>query len=389
VSAVSAPRIRRKVVLDGLLGIGAKGPLREPVRAAAREINEFRDQLNTYVFSADVPTGVDADTGEADADAVRADFTLCVGLVKAGVLADAATNQVGRLTVLPLDELPAPPGRGELITPWSLDGVIKRRNFDSHKGEFGRVGIVAGSRGFAGAAVMSATAALRAGAGLVTLFVLREIYEIVAMQVPPEVMVAPLEKLTDVRSHRLDVLAIGPGLGLERTAEILELIETLEIPMVVDADALNALSTRIEILTKCAGPRLLTPHPGEMARLMPQRPATRLQTVQEFTARYPVTLLLKGARTIIGERGREAAYNSTGNPGMAGGGMGDVLTGVCAALLGQQKSPFDTARLGAWLCGRAAEIALFENGRSEESLAAMDLPTYFGAAFRDLRMQCF
>jgi len=157
----------------------------------------------------------------------------------------------------------------------------------------------------------------------------------------------------------------------------------------VDADALNALATDLETLNRCSGPRLLTPHPGEMARLMPDRPPTRLETLHAFTARHPVTLLLKGARTLIGEQGRAPAWNSTGNPGMASGGMGDILTGVFAALLGQKKSPYDAARVGAWVCGRAAEIAIFENDRSEESLSATDLPHYFGPAFRDLRMQSF
>jgi len=389
VSAISAPRIRRKVILDGLLGIGAKGPLRDPVRAAAQEINQYRNALNTYVFSADVPTGVDGDTGEVDADAVRADVTLSVALIKSGVLADQATGHVGRLCLLPLEELQAPASNGELITPTSLEALLPRRNFDSQKGDFGRVGILAGSPGFTGAAIMCATAALRAGAGLITLFATPDIYQTVAMQAPPEVMVAPIEKLTDVREKRLDVLAIGPGLGLARREEILELIATLKIPMVVDADALNALATDLETLNRCAGPRLLTPHPGEMARLMPDRPPTRLETLHAFTARHPVTLLLKGARTLIGEQGRAPAWNSTGNPGMASGGMGDILTGVCAALLGQKKSPYDAARIGAWVCGRAAEIAIFENDRSEESLSATDLPHYFGPAFRDLRMQSF
>ncbi|MGC3988404.1 MAG: NAD(P)H-hydrate epimerase [Chthoniobacteraceae bacterium] len=223
VSAISAPRIRRKVILDGLLGIGAKGPLRDPVRAAAREINQYRNALNTYVFSADVPTGVDGETGEVDADAVRADFTLSVALLKSGVLADQATGHVGRLCLLPLEELQAPAENGELITPAGLEALLPRRNFDSHKGDFGRVGIVAGSPGFTGAAIMCATAALRAGAGLITLFATPDIYPLVAMQAPPEVMVAPIEKLTDVREKRLDVLALGPGLGLARREEILEL----------------------------------------------------------------------------------------------------------------------------------------------------------------------
>jgi hydroxyethylthiazole kinase-like uncharacterized protein yjeF len=154
--------------------------------------------------------------------------------------------------------------------------------------------------------------------------------------------------------------------------------------MVIDADALNILSNNVDTLRNCRGPRLLTPHPGEMKRLTGDEKLTRLETARKFTAEFPVTLLLKGSRTIVAEAGAGLSYNTTGNPGMATGGMGDILTGVCAALLGQKLSPFDAARIGAWVCGRAAEIARFNHSASEQSLLPRDVLNNLGAALSKL-----
>lgn len=378
------------VILDGLLGVGVQGELRDPVRAAAREINRSRQTEDAYVVSVDLPSGMATDTGEWSEDCVVADFTMAIGYAKRGHVADCATNHVGRLVVLPLQ--PFDERVGELEDPSliastaTLKELLPRRAFDSHKTNFGRVGIVAGSRGFTGAAVMSTSAALRAGAGLVTLYACETIYPILATAVPPEVMVRPVESLREVTDQPHDVLAVGPGLGREHDEEVLELVQHAAMPMVVDADGLNALSTDIGILNSCAGPRLLTPHPGEMARLQETAGRTRLQIVDAFTSAFPTTvLLLKGARTIIGQHGVPYSYNTTGSPGMGTGGMGDILTGVCAALVGQGLKVYDAARLGAWLCGRAAELALFGDSCSEESLVATDLLGCMGKAFDRLR----
>jgi NAD(P)H-hydrate epimerase len=145
------------------------------------------------------------------------------------------------------------------------------------------------------------------------------------------------------------------------------------------------LADKISVLRRRKGKRLLTPHPGEMERLFATKKQSRREIVTKFCNRFPVTLLLKGSRTIVGERKRALSYNTTGNPGMASGGMGDVLTGVCAGLAGQGLSFYDAARLGAWLCGRAAEIAIFRRGASEESLLACDVLDHLGEAFNELR----
>ena len=288
-----------------------------------------------------------------------ADYTLTIGAEKTGLLADAATRFVGRLAVLPLRELTArmdPALAQQIATPATLAQLLPRRRFDMHKGDCGRVGIVAGAPGMTGAAVMCAEAAVHAGAGLVTLYVADAIQPIVAPRVAPEVMVRTFSSIRELLDAGPDALAIGPGLGRSRDVEVLELVATASQPIIIDADALTALTRiapRLEVLSRAAGPRLLTPHPGEMRRLDPDSAQrSRRETVEAFTARFPATLLLKGARTLIGERGRALNYNTTGSPGMATGGMGDVLTGVCAGLAAQGLALYDAARLGAWLWSR-------------------------------------
>ena len=382
----SLPEAAPLLILDGLLGVGAKPPLREPVRAACRQINQLRQKTNAYVFAVDLPTGLDSDSGKADRDCVIADFTVTVGFAKSGLVADGALDFVGRLEVVPLPDLTAEGRSKELIAaPYSLAPLLPRRRFSAYKNQFGRLGVVAGSKGFIGAALMTTEGALRAGAGLVEVFVPEEIYEIVAAAAPMEAMVKPLESYRDLLKEKIDVWALGPGLGKSRATEILELIEKTKQPMVVDADGLNILADKMSMLKRCKGKRLLTPHPGEMNRLFPNKKESRVKTAAKFCRRFPVTLLLKGSRTIVAERNHALSYNTTGNPGMASGGMGDVLTGVCAGLAGQGLSLYDAARLGAWVCGCAAEIAIFRRGASEESLLARDVLDHLGEAFNELR----
>src|SRR6266436_2718315 len=375
------------IILDGLLGTGAKSFLREPLRTAAREINRLRREENAFVFAVDLPTGLDADSGENDPeDSVVADFTVTIGFAKHGLIVDSALNFVGRIEVVPLPGLwPEAGAPNELAaSPSSLSALLSRRKFSAHKNEFGRIGVVAGSKGFVGAALMTAEGALRAGAGLVEVFVPEEIYEIVAGAAPMESMVKPLKSYRDLLKEKVDVWAVGPGLGRSHAGEILELIEKAKQPMVIDADGLNILAENISTLKRCKGKRLLTPHPGEMKRLSHGEKETRAKTATKFCHHFPVTLLLKGSRTIVAERDRPLSYNTTGNPGMATGGMGDILTGVCAGLAGQGLSLYDAARLGACVCGRAAEIAIFAGGASEESLLARDVLDHLRAAFNEL-----
>src|SRR2546428_11922811 len=362
----SADTIERgtHLILDGLLGTGAKSFLREPIRTAAREINRLRREENAFVFAIDLPTGLDADSGENDPDdSVIADFTVTIGFAKHGLIVDSALNLCGRIEIVPLPGLwPEAGAPNELAaSPDSLSPLLPRRKFSAYKNEFGSIGVVAGSKGFVGAALMTTAGALRAGAGLVEVFVPEEIYEIVASAAPVESMVKPVRRYRDLLEEKIDIWALGPGLGKERASEVLNLIENAQQPMVVDADGLNILADKIHILRTCRGPRLLTPHPGEMKRLMEVGKMARSGIARNFCEQFSITLLLKGSRSIVCERGKPISYNTTGNPGMASGGMGDVLTGVGAGLAGRELSMYDAGRVGAWTFGHAAATSNVRN----------------------------
>jgi NAD(P)H-hydrate epimerase len=372
---------RPLVILDGLLGIGTSGEPREPIASAIRHINALRVSKAAWVLALDLPSGLGSGL------CVQADATVTMGFAKACLLADAATHFVGRLAVIPLPGVHAPSGAdpSEVLQSENLRKFLPPRNFDTHKGQSGRVAVIAGSLKYPGAARLCSAAAVKAGAGLVTLFVPPDIAPVLSGAVIPEVMVSPLTDLREILDQKFDAIAIGPGLGRERDAMVRAFLAKCTSPCVIDADALNAISQDPAALKNNLGPRLLTPHPLEMERLFPQQSRTRRQWVDDFVAEYPVTLLLKGARTLIGESGSPPAYNSTGHPGMASGGMGDALTGVAAALLAQGKTPLQSATIAAWICGRAAEIALRDSSTSQESLTASDVITHLGPAFTDLR----
>ena len=374
------------VLLDGLLGIGARGPLRGDAAVAAAKMNALRTDNSAHTVAIDIPSGVDGDTGEPYAGAVVADLTLTIAQVKAGLLADQAIDHVGRLGLIPLDEIPVSEGDAGavLLEARHLAKLLPRRKFDTHKGKAGRVGVIAGSRGLTGAAVLSSSAAVRGGAGLVTLLVSEDLYPLIVNQTIPEVMVRPVKSYAEVGDMNFDALAIGPGLGSEKVLPVLDLIANDPRPCVLDADALNLLaSAGVDLLDQCQAPRLLTPHPGEMERLFPNGDRPRRQWAEDYCKRFPTaTLLLKGARTIIKEDGRPAAFNPTGHPGMATGGVGDTLTGLSAALVAQGLSTYDAGCAASWLAGRAAELALEE--QSPESFCASDAIAQLGRAFQNL-----
>ncbi|MEZ5433266.1 MAG: NAD(P)H-hydrate epimerase [Verrucomicrobiales bacterium] len=204
------------LLIDGLLGIGAKGPLRGEIKTLAAELNETRKSHGSIVIALDLPSGMDGDTGEIHPGAVMADLTFALSHVKTGLLSDGAINSVGRLVLIPVPGIPpAEEGKAdaEVVTPHSFKDWLPRRPFDFHKGQAGRVSIVAGSLGYSGAARLCAAGALHGGAGLVTLWVPQSIYAIVAAGVEPEIMVRPYDNLEEVRTVPADVLALGPGWG--------------------------------------------------------------------------------------------------------------------------------------------------------------------------------
>lgn len=398
IARVSGPddilRLRGTVVLlDGLVGIGATGTLQGSLADAVREMNGLRRSRHAFTVALDIPSGLDTTTGSPGVNTVEADLTVAIAQVKDVLLRDEALNHVGRLAVVPLRELEHASGDDSrrLLTTDVLRPMLPRRRFDFHKGDSGRVGIIAGSRGFLGAAVLCAKGAVRGGAGLVTLFAKDEIYPLMAPLAPPEVMVRSVKDFRQVLEEKWDALAIGPGLGQAGVEEMLAVMSQASAPTVIDADAINLLARHgLGTLPREGAPKLLTPHPGEMARLVTNeeewKKLDRTALATAFVKKHPhLALLLKGARTLVAAQGRPLSFNSTGHPGMATGGMGDVLTGLCAALAAQGVALPDAACLGAWLGGRAAELALRDGRQSAESLAAGDVAQLLGAAFTDLR----
>src|SRR5947209_1203508 len=205
--SVSSMPANRRIILDGLLGVGAKPPLRDPIRAACREINRLRRDSDAFVFALDLPTGLESDSGEADPDCVVADCTVTIGFAKLGLVADAALDHVGRIETVSLRDLTLD-GRtpdATVASAASLRGILPRRNFSAYKNQFGRVGIVAGSRGLTGAAVLCASGALRGGAGLVNLFVTEDVYPIIAAIAPPEAMVRGVANYRDLSDQPVNV----------------------------------------------------------------------------------------------------------------------------------------------------------------------------------------
>lgn len=372
------------ILLDGLLGIGTQGDIREPLAQLAREINDLSENGSAYIVAVDIPSGLDCDTGHCGEHAVKANLTCTLGSPKIGLIADQATSHVGSLVLLSLDGLSDwKPDDDQLITPATLPIEQLTRSYEFHKGQAGRVGIIAGSKGLAGAAALSSLGALHGGAGLITLFVKEEDYPFILPLVPIEVMVKPVASHLDVLDANLDALAIGPGLGVAGI-DVLSVIQNFDGPAIIDADALNLLARRSSISTLRSN-HLVTPHPGEMNRLLSssQQKGSRAETAREFTGHTEATLLFKGARTIVANQRSPLFYNTTGTPGMATGGQGDVLSGLLAALLARGLTPLEAGKLGAWLAGKASELALASD--SEESLVASTTARYLGSAFQNLR----
>lgn len=376
---------RPLLLLDGLVGIGAQGALRDPLLKLAAEMAWLRQHAGARVAAVDLPSGVDPDSGESTPGAVTADVTFMIGNPKTGLLMSHAVNSVGSLAVVPLEIL-AVPGQVEmeLICPQEMDFGKSPRPYDFHKGLAGRVAVIAGSELYPGAAVLAATGALRGGAGLVTLHVSAEVAAVIAAKCPPEIIVRRFSSPRELGDLKCDAVVIGCGIGEPAFGmDLLDWLDQSAMPAVIDADALNLIAKtgKFEIFKDR---HVITPHPGEFARLAPDLAGlSREAAARAFANRFPATLLFKGGRSLVARAGQPLWCNATGSPGMATGGQGDLLAGVIGARLASGDSPQHSAALGAWLCGRASEIALNHSGISEESLTPSDTARQLGAAFAD------
>lgn len=362
------------LLIDALLGTGAKGAPADAVEAAIHAIN----QSSRPVLAVDIPSGIDADTGEAAGEYVRADRTVTFGLRKPFVYQGDGMLAAGKFEVAPIgfpDSLLETP-RGALAFGFQeARALMPARDRDAHKGSEGHVLIVAGHHAMPGAAFLAAKGALRAGAGLVTVAAIPPVCRIVAGQLPEAIFV-PLPEEEGVlglsakeailqASQQADALVIGPGLGgWPETGELLEaLFDSVRISIVVDADALNHLAKGH---SRPRSPFLLTPHPGEAGRLLGIAAAEvqrrRFDSVRLLASKFAGTVLLKGAYTLIAEPGAPLWVNTTGNPGMAAPGMGDVLSGVIGSLLAKGLPPNRAAALGAYWHGLAGDLCAAEVG---------------------------
>jgi NAD(P)H-hydrate epimerase len=379
------------LVVDAVFGTGLNSEVRGRYRDAIERIN----QAPADVLAVDVPSGISADSGQVLGVAVRADLTATFGLPKTGLLIPPGETAAGRLEVVDIGIPPhvlreADPGR-ELITMDSLAGLVPDRRPGDHKGVFGHLLIVAGSTGKTGAAVMTALAACRTGTGLVTAAGPATLNPVMEQKLT-EVMTEPLPEEPPglLRPEALDrilelcqdksAVVLGPGLGLsDGIVELVDgLIRQCPAPLIIDADGLNALARTIDAASASAGRLVLTPHPGEMARLtglgVKEILNDRFSATLDLAQKTGAVVALKGHRTLVAEPGGRFALNTTGGPHMASGGMGDVLTGVIGGLAAQGLAGFDAARLGVFAHGRAADLAARDIG--PVGLVATDLLDY-------------
>ena len=385
------------IIVDALFGVGLNSPLREPGASAVRLMN----LSDAKVVSADIPSGVETDTGRILGDAVRADVTVTFSMAKPGLFVGKGALRAGKVVVhdigIPEDIL-----GGETFDTHVIDGGLvrnwlPRRPADGHKGDFGRVLVVGGSTGYTGAPVLCARGALRSGAGLVSLAVPETIYPIIAAKCD-EAMPSPLPAGEDGRLSEealvpllgalagKDAALIGPGLGQNPGLDSLvcQVLSTVNFPMVVDADGINALSRHMDVLdARRDCPTILTPHDGEFARLGGDLSSgDRLGAARTFAQAHGCLLVLKGHRTIVALPNGECFVNTTGNSGMAKGGSGDVLGGILLSLLGQGMNPVRAAICAVWLHGRAGDMAAEDKG--EYGMLPSDLVEQLPYALREL-----
>jgi len=385
-----------QLVVDAMLGIGARGLAAPAIAAAIAQVNAS----GRPVVALDLPSGLSADALPSEGPVVRARLTTTFAGLKRGLVSGPDAGLAGRVVVVDIGVPAAEVERGVttfVLGPEDVRRHVPPRVRDTHKGSYGHLLVVAGSVGKTGAAALAARAAMRAGAGLVTVATAASAQPVVASLLL-EAMSEPvaetaartisLEALATLRglAGRRDAVALGPGLGLDEETQVLArtLVFECEQPMVVDADALTALAGHLDRLRGAAGARCLTPHPGEMARMLGASVADvqrdRIATVRQFATAYETPVVLKGATSVVGLPDGTVLLNPTGNPGMASGGTGDVLSGVLGAFLARGVEAGAALAAAVYLHGLAGDVAAVRVG--EESLVAGDVIEALPEAFR-------
>ncbi|HXW69313.1 MAG TPA: NAD(P)H-hydrate dehydratase [Dissulfurispiraceae bacterium] len=404
-NTLSEKDLHSSVVIDAVFGTG----LGRPVKGDIARLFALLNSADAPVVAVDLPSGISSDTGEILGEAVMADCTVTFGLPKRAHFLYPGAGHTGKLFIedigFPTCLLEAESIKASLIDRETAFSLIPARPRNSFKGDYGHVLVIAGSRGKTGAALMCGRAALRSGSGLVTLGVPESLAESFQGRVT-EAMVLPLpddgngmmslkalDNILEFTAEKIDVIAAGPGIGVSPgTKKIMtELVLRSAVPMVVDADGLNSISASSKYLSQVTGllqnaksPIILTPHPGEMARLIHKpKVAERIGIPVSLASGSGSYVVLKGVPTIVALPEGKIFINTTGNPGMATAGTGDVLTGIIASLMGQGLNPAEAAALGVFIHGSAGDKAAAKSG--ECSLIASDLIDALPEAFMELQ----
>ncbi len=407
---------RNCVIIDALLGTG----LSKEVRAPLSDLIKKTNKMSSPVVSVDIPSGISSDTGQIMGCAVKAQYTITFGLPKKGHFLYPGAGYAGQLFVedigFPRKLLESEKINVNLVQKKDAISLLPARPKYSHKGTYGHVFIVAGSKGKTGAALMAAKACLRTGAGLVTIGIPETLVHSFQSRVTEE-MIFPLpdkgngtlsyisaDVIFEFLEQRANVLAIGPGMSVDN--EISRLVSLLvkgsKVPIVIDADGLNAIAGKTAVLKKSRAPIILTPHPGEMARLLKQGSGIkgqgsevaagfslreeiekdRINTAISFAKKTKTCLVLKGVPTITATPDGMAFINSTGNPGMATAGTGDVLTGMISAFLAQKLNPQSASILGVYMHGLIGDIVAEKKG--QHSLIVSDIINAIPKVFKSI-----
>jgi len=379
------------VIVDGLFGTG----LSRSLSGMYAEVTAFVNELNNFVVSIDIPSGLHADSWHQWTDpTIKADLTLSLQFPKIAFFLTENEKYIGAWKVLDIGLHPDAIALTETIYEFTeasdLSHKLIRRSRFAHKGTFGHLAILAGSKGMAGASVLAARAAMRSGAGLVTLHGPEGNRSILQAAVPE--VIYDTDRHPDYisefyRSQHYHAIAVGSGIGIYTlTVEMLKLLlQQVKVPLLLDADALNIIASQKKMMSLIPAGSILTPHPGEFDRLAGPTSNSfyRMESALSMAVGYKVYIVLKGAYSKIFTPDGKVYFNSTGNPGMATAGSGDVLTGIIGGLLAQDYKAETAARLGVYLHGLSADLALEE--QSEESLVAGDIITGLGKAFKHLR----
>ncbi|MEM1136843.1 MAG: NAD(P)H-hydrate dehydratase [Bacteroidota bacterium] len=376
------------LVIDAIFGSGLSRPLKGIAAAVVEKINSSK----TYVVSIDIPSGLYCDALNEDIVKIKADEVLSFQLPKLAFLMPEHEDYIGNWEIVDIGLHPE--GIASTKTNYfylnksEIKKMVKPRKRFSHKGTYGHTLVIAGSKGKIGAAQLTLKGVLKSGAGLLTAFVPKCAYQIIQIAVPEAMCLTDkaeeiLSEFPNTASYK--TVAVGPGIGMEELTQAMlpQLLSNFDKPMVLDADALNILATNPELLKKIPAKSILTPHPKEFERFVgsSKNSIERWEKLQAFCKKWNVITLLKGAYTAICNENGVIYFNSTGNPGMATGGSGDVLTGVIAGLLSSGYSSFDAARLGVYLHGLAGDKAAEVTG--ETALSAGDIAAYLGKAFKE------